>query len=211
MERLLRIMQSVGVAISLLICLAVALLWLGGYPGFTKCALHLRPTEPITQTTFRVGTVASRIFFDIERTAVEESPKGFEFPRPGFAMESGPPSSRDVPDLIPQTGQQSFWGTLGFAAMHRVNRDREIRNGENWIDLSHGPLVLRDVRRVWLPCWIILAAMGALAVLILRPVIRAMRRGNRLTQTHCSTCGYDLRATPERCPECGSVAREVAS
>ena len=36
-------------------------------------------------------------------------------------------------------------------------------------------------------------------------VVKQSRRQRRRTRGLCPTCGYDIRATPHRCPECGSV------
>lgn len=57
------------------------------------------------------------------------------------------------------------------------------------------------------PFWSLLALSGILPMwLVLRFTLRRIRR--RHQEGLCPTCGYDLRATPRQCPECG---REFAS
>jgi hypothetical protein len=52
------------------------------------------------------------------------------------------------------------------------------------------------------PHWLVAIA---LALLPLARTIRWVFRHGRSTAGHCKQCGYDLRATPDRCPECGTV------
>lgn len=54
---------------------------------------------------------------------------------------------------------------------------------------------------VYIRMWIICLLMAVL------PVARLYRwQNSRLRPEHaCLQCGYDLRATPERCPECGTL------
>jgi hypothetical protein len=57
--------------------------------------------------------------------------------------------------------------------------------------------------RIDLPYWMPCAALAVLPAAVGLPRWRKRVRGAR--SGACATCGYDLRATPDRCPECGST------
>jgi hypothetical protein len=57
--------------------------------------------------------------------------------------------------------------------------------------------------RVIVPFWWIVVGMS---ILPLTWTIRRLRFRRRKQRGLCPTCGYDLRATPDRCPECGTPA-----
>jgi hypothetical protein len=58
---------------------------------------------------------------------------------------------------------------------------------------------------IW-PCWAVVLSTLLLPARWLQ--LRWIARRKRIAGM-CMNCGYDLRATPERCPECGSVQQRA--
>lgn len=65
----------------------------------------------------------------------------------------------------------------------------------------------RDLRRfAFRAAWVV----GGAFVLGMVPAA-LMRRRRRMARGLCGNCGYDLRATPDRCPECGTATNKPAA
>ena len=58
------------------------------------------------------------------------------------------------------------------------------------------------------PFWPLWLLISSLTCFMLRSEAHARTRRWRARNGCCVTCGYDLRASPERCPECGALAVE---
>lgn len=81
-----------------------------------------------------------------------------------------------------------------------LDRYRAIADGNFW--RFHWRAVLTVI-----VTWVVLIELGMLGGKRIREAWMVRRHREGL----CSVCGYDLRATPDRCPECGHVAILPAS
>jgi len=85
-----------------------------------------------------------------------------------------------------QPNSRQIWSFFGFA--------RQYETWKNFQDATVHAYV------VPLPLVTLLLAIPSMLVWL-----GPYRRARRLRNNLCVKCGYDLRATPDRCPECGEV------
>jgi len=187
LRRLARILLNAATAVSLVLCAAVVVLWVRSHrveDAIENMWEKGQWSASVTRgwvSVYRERIVGPYASFRED----EDRPYGVRY------VAHTPPW--EPPPVFTQGNGRDIdlrWGTFSLAVHDGT--------GGPWESV---------VTQVVLPCW------SACAVLLVLPACRVVGRASQLRrrrQGRCPACGYDLRATPDRCPECGVAPAQPA-
>jgi hypothetical protein len=247
-------LTNIMAAVSLVLCVAVAVLWIRSHHTADHFFLDWRNgSSHLFRTAGGVFTLLAQRHRDVvpmERPFVELRHEGSnwvgstdltkEYPTSwtwaGFGFGRATPMPESIPsEPVPQretleaTAQRLHRSVeLKLRQLPRSNltaaqmRERDaLLEQFSWIHAATNPAFAEADRRsklrtfnglareqVWrfeitVPAWFATLLTASLPVVKSRDIWRSRRRKRKGL---CRACGYDLRATPDRCPECGFVA-----
>jgi hypothetical protein len=183
-------------AVSFVVCASVVALWVRGYRVADEAGLRRADLATRARATWSVRNSSGGVRLLYYRNVIREQ-FVYDFfekkqPRAGRFLASGQPS----PHVIKPGRQGQIQGSaLGFGL-------------DVWkVDL---PDYSERIYSVVLPCWflsLVTAYLPAAWLFRLGTAIQMQRRER--AKGKCRSCGYDLRATPGRCPECGAEVSVV--
>jgi hypothetical protein len=190
MARLRVALVHVTVAASTLLCVAAAILWVRGYWRFEAANVQFQPTN-YSRLWYEITIYNSAI------TGVEATQHWAESTPHCFQTEWISSTDHDAYDY--PRSPATWWEKMGFNGY--LTTERQMR--EEMAKPSQGLFSRLDAgwMRFEAPHWFLVALF---AILPTRRLVSIYRKRNRQGNL-CLKCGYDLRATPHRCPECGNA------
>jgi hypothetical protein len=172
---------------SLTLCVASAALWVRSYLKNDVLTWHA------SRGTFRVSWMTGSLVLFGDNVHHREPRfdawSGYAWPSINYGQPSEP--------------TYSFLNALGFSY---VTGDFVPWDPLTFLSRTPGSAYLTGTvlrqRVVAVPFYAIVFSTGILPLIRARGVVQRMVRQRRGL---CTVCGYDLRASPERCPECGAA------
>ena len=170
MRRTLRILRVALALLSLLLCIALVVLWIRSLLAPPAAATGLVNLSPYPDRWFLYAQGGTML----------------------LARERSILDPADVPRVL-KSGIDKR-SVLGFGI-------ERWQQSHNW-PVDRGTITYgTDFKAYYCPLWSCFVLLLILPLIELPRMIRNFRRRRRGL---CMNCGYDLRASPSKCPECGA-------
>ena len=171
--------------------------------------------EQLRHRIWSIGCVRGRILIHAATTDLEPHEASFAWlsSQQVRAMQEMPvifshssPSVQSREWEIPISG--SILNQMGFVVARGIERGPWTQPHRAFTNLNPVPYLSRNstFHTVMLPHWFVLLLLLAFTWPAARRLVRQRIQSRRLHHGLCGHCGYDCRATPNRCPECGMLS-----